>query len=199
MNVGIAIARTAKRWPENIAVFDGDRTRTFSQLDERSNQLANALLARGIKLGDRVALLIANRLEVLEVLGGCAKAGAVYCGLNFRLGEEEYEAIFENAQPRLLVTEPQFRELAGRLSERFGSPVVMLDDDGPDGYEALLAAAPSSFRPRFTTCGQSTTSASSTRAAPRDGRRACCSTIRRSCSTPWSRRSSTSSTSIRAG
>jgi acyl-CoA synthetase (AMP-forming)/AMP-acid ligase II len=92
MNVGIAIARTAKRWPENVAVFDGDRTRTFAQLDERSNRLANALLARGVGLGDRVALLIANRLEVLEVLGGCAKAGAVYCGLNFRLGEEEYEA-----------------------------------------------------------------------------------------------------------
>jgi acyl-CoA synthetase (AMP-forming)/AMP-acid ligase II len=147
MNVGIAIARTAKRWPENVAVFDGDRTRTFAQLDERSNRLANALLARGVGLGDRVALLIANRLEVLEVLGGCAKAGAVYCGLNFRLGEEEYEAIFENAEPALLVTEPQFGELAGRLSERFGVPVVMLDDDGPNGYEALFAGAPGTLPP----------------------------------------------------
>jgi acyl-CoA synthetase (AMP-forming)/AMP-acid ligase II len=141
MNVGIAVARSAKRWPGNVAVFDGDRTRTFAELDERTNRLANALRECGVRQGDRVALLIPNRLEVLEVLGGCAKAGAVYCGLNFRLGEDEYEAIFANAEPRLVITEPQFAEMAERLSERFGVPVVTLDDDGPDGYEALLAGA----------------------------------------------------------
>ena len=84
------------------------------QLDERTNRLANVLLERyGIGRGDRVALLVPNRLEVLEVLGGCAKAGAVYCGLNFRLGEEEYEAIFENAEPRLLITERRVRRAGG--------------------------------------------------------------------------------------
>jgi len=141
MNVGIAVARSAKRWPDHVAAFDGDRTRTFAELDERTNRLANALADRGIGLGDRVALLVPNRLEVLEVLGGCAKAGAVYCGLNFRLGEDEYEAIFENAEPRLLIADARYAELAGRLSERFGVPAVLVDDDGPDGYEALLAGA----------------------------------------------------------
>ena len=141
MNVGVAVARSGKRWPREVAVFDGRGTRTFAELDERTNRLAHVLLGRGIGRGHRVALLIPNRLEVLEVLGGCAKAGATYCGLNFRLGEEEYESILENAAPSLLVTEPQYAELAGRLAERFGIPVVSLDDDGPEGYEALLAAA----------------------------------------------------------
>jgi acyl-CoA synthetase (AMP-forming)/AMP-acid ligase II len=144
MNVGVAVARTAKRRPDNIAVFDGPRTLTFAALDARSNRLAHLLLDRGIGLGDRVALLVPNRLEVLEVLAGCAKAGAVYCGLNFRLGEEEYEAIFENAEPRLLITEPQYAELAARLSERFGVPVVMLGDD----YEALLRDASATLPPQ---------------------------------------------------
>ena len=147
MNVGIALARSARRWPEHIAAFDGDRTRTFSELDERTNRLAHVLLDHGIARGDRVALLIPNRLEVLEVLGGCAKAGAVYCGLNFRLGEEEYEAIFENAEPRLLITEPRYAALADRLAERFAVPVISLDDDAPEGYEARLAAAGAALPP----------------------------------------------------
>jgi fatty-acyl-CoA synthase/long-chain acyl-CoA synthetase len=147
MNVGVAIARSAKRWPDNIAVFDGDRSRTFAELDAQTNRLAHVLLERGIERGDRVALLIPNRLEVLEVLGGCAKAGAIYCGLNFRLGEEEYVSILENAAPRLLITEPQYAELAARLAERFDIPVVSLDDPTPGGYEALLAAAASTLPP----------------------------------------------------
>jgi acyl-CoA synthetase (AMP-forming)/AMP-acid ligase II len=143
MNIGIAIARGADRWPDNIAVFEGDRRRTFRELDERTNRLAHVLSRRlGVMRGERVALLVANRLEVLEVLGGCAKSGAVYCGLNFRLGEEEYEAIFENAEPRVVITEAPYLELAGRLAARHGIPVVCVDDDGPDGYEALLDAAP---------------------------------------------------------
>src|SRR5262249_14448486 len=136
MNVGIAVARSARRWPDHTAVFDGPRTLTFAGLDERTNRLAHVLLARGVGLGDRVALLIPNRLEVLEVLGGCAKAGAVYCGLNFRLGADEYEAIFENAEPRLLITEPQFADLAASLSERSGVGVLMLGEE----YEELLSA-----------------------------------------------------------
>jgi acyl-CoA synthetase (AMP-forming)/AMP-acid ligase II len=138
MNVGVAITRSATRAPEAVAVFEGERTLTFGALDERTNRLANALLGPyRIAKGDKVALLVANRTEVVEVLGGCAKAGAVYCGLNFRLGQGEYEDIFDNAQPRLLISEPAFAELAAHLSERFDVPVLMLGD----AYEAALAAA----------------------------------------------------------
>lgn len=147
MNVGVAVTRSAQRWPQHVAGFDGPRRRTFAELDERSNRLAHVLADHGVSAGDRVALLLPNRLEVLEVLAGCAKTGAVYCGLNFRLGEEEYESILENAAPRLLITEPQYAELAGRLAERFELPVLWLDDDGAEGYEARLAAAAATLPP----------------------------------------------------
>ena len=55
--------------------------------------------------GDRVAFLVANRAEVVEVLGGVAKAGLVYVGLNFRLGPVELEQVFENAQPSIVITD----------------------------------------------------------------------------------------------
>ncbi len=140
MNLGVAITTSARRDPGATAVFAGERELSYAELDDRTNRLANVLLDRfGLQRGDRVALLVHNRPAVVEVLGGCAKAGVTYCGLNFRLGEPEYDSIFENARPRLLITEAEQRELAERLGERFSIPVIDVDA----GYEELLAAASS--------------------------------------------------------
>lgn len=146
MNIGIALQNSARRAPAAIAVLDGDEQLTYAQLDERSNRFAHALQTElGVARGDRVALLAANRTAVVEVLAGCAKAGAVYCGLNFRLAEEEYDAILENAQPQVLVTGAEHRELGLRLAARHGTRLVDLDLDadaaGAQAYEPLLAAA----------------------------------------------------------
>ena len=65
MNVGLAFARNAARHPGDPAIF-GERELTNQQLDERTNRIANALLgAHGLAKGDRVALLVANRPEVV--------------------------------------------------------------------------------------------------------------------------------------
>jgi acyl-CoA synthetase (AMP-forming)/AMP-acid ligase II len=143
MNLGVAIVQNARRDASAVAVFEGDASRTYGELDERTTRLANAILHRfGVGRGERVVLLVHNRLEVVEVLGGCAKAGVTYCGLNFRLGEVEYESIFENAAPRLIITESDLIETARRMAARCGGiPVVDIDDGGPDGYEAVLATA----------------------------------------------------------
>jgi acyl-CoA synthetase (AMP-forming)/AMP-acid ligase II len=138
MNLGVAITTSAQRNPEATAVFAGEQELSYAELEDRTNRLANMLIDHfGIGRGDRVALLVHNRPAVVEVLGGCAKAGITYCGLNFRLGELEYDSIFQNARPRLLITEAEQRDLADRLGERFGIPVVDVDAD----YEGLLAAA----------------------------------------------------------
>jgi acyl-CoA synthetase (AMP-forming)/AMP-acid ligase II len=140
VNVGLALVRSARAAPSKLAVFDGERRLTYRELDERASRFANVLDGRyGIERGDRIALLVHNRLEVVEVLVGAAKAGAVYVGLNFRLGLPEYEAIFENCTPRLLVAEREYGTLAAALAERYGLPLLMIDDDGPAGYEAVLA------------------------------------------------------------
>ena len=140
MNVGLAVSRIAARAPDSLALFDGPRTLDYRSLDERSNRLANALLgAFAISCGERVALLAHNRLEVVEVLAGCAKAGAVYVGLNFRMTESELQSVLANAQPRLLITEPEFEALAHALADQPGIPVLVLER--PDSYEAELAAA----------------------------------------------------------
>ena len=116
----------------------------YATLDARSNRLADALRSGyGFAQGDRAALLVHNRMEVVEVLVGVAKAGLVYVGLNFRMTIAELEAVFDNAEPRLLITEPEYESMATALAARSNIPVLVLD--APTSYEARLAASSSVF------------------------------------------------------
>ena len=144
MNVGIAVTRIAQGAPRSLALFDGARTMDYATLDERSNRLANLLRGGfGFGHGDRAALLVHNRAEVVEVLVGVAKAGLVYVGLNFRMTTTEMEAVLDNAAPRILITEPEYEAMAAALAARRGIPLLVLDN--PGSYEAQLAAASPAF------------------------------------------------------
>jgi len=139
MNVGLAVTRIAQRAPASLALFDGERTMDYRTLDERTNRLANALLAaHGLKKGDRVALLVHNRMEVIEVLVGSVKAGLVYVGLNFRMSEAELGTCLANAEPSIMIAEPEYEALAARLATSRGIPLLVLDTAD---YEKTLAAA----------------------------------------------------------
>ncbi|MEE8601489.1 class I adenylate-forming enzyme family protein [Euzebya tangerina] len=136
MNIGLAITRSARRYRDRLAVYDGPRQLTWTELDRRSNQLANALLDHhGLGNGDRVAILLPNRLEVCEALGGVTKAGLVYVGLNFRLAWPELQAILDNAEPRLIITDAEHRSLAQQAADHLDIPLVDVDDPG---YDDLL-------------------------------------------------------------
>ena len=144
MDIGVAVAKHARANPKSTAAYDGDRTLTYAELDARSNRLANTLHGRfGVTKGDRVAVLLRNRLEVAEAIAGVTKAGAVYCGLNFRMSLDEYRAIFGNAGARVLITETPFREFAAVLAAEFDLAVLDVDDPSDAGYGSLAAAADS--------------------------------------------------------
>lgn len=140
MNLGLAFSRNARNTPDALASFSGDSFVTWAEVNERACRLANLLIDRyGVGRGDRVAVLVSNRIEVLEAVGGCAKAGAVYVGLNFRLGEPEYRDIFDNCTPTVVITDGDLAPMVSRLTE--GTGVAVLDVDAPESYEAQLAAA----------------------------------------------------------
>lgn len=138
MNVGLAFERNSVRYPSRPAIF-GDGACTHAELNARTNRIANHLLDQGFTKGDRVALLVANRSEVVEILGGVAKAGLVYVGLNFRLGDVELEQVFDNAQPSLLITDGE--HLDATLSIASASAVAVVDIDSA-AWSAALDRAP---------------------------------------------------------
>lgn len=126
----------ARRYPNKVALRHGAATLTYAELDARSNQLAHALISRGVAPGDRVAILSHNRLDFAVVTQGVPKAGAVIVPMNFRLQADEIRYILENAEPKVLLMEPGFTDaVAGAIAGMAGEApeiVILADDDAPE-------------------------------------------------------------------
>lgn len=69
---------SARRYPENTALVDGDRRLSYRQLDQQANQLAHLLVENGVSRGDRVAIYLDKSLESVVAVYGVMKAGAAY-------------------------------------------------------------------------------------------------------------------------
>ena len=80
------IPRTfAKTQPDKVAFAFEGRTTTFAQFDRNTNRVANALLAAGVKKGDRICYLGKNSDHYFELFLGAAKMGAVTTPIGWRL------------------------------------------------------------------------------------------------------------------
>jgi long-chain acyl-CoA synthetase len=89
LNLAIVLEGTAREWPDRAAVVQGNTTLTYSQLDAASSQVANALVARGVGKGDRVAVSCPNLPYFPIVYFGILKAGGTVVPLNILLTERE--------------------------------------------------------------------------------------------------------------
>ncbi len=70
-------ARAARRWPDRVALLDGERRRTYRELDERATRLGRALVGLGLAPGERVAVVQENRIEYVETVIAIARAGSI--------------------------------------------------------------------------------------------------------------------------
>lgn len=82
----------------------------FGELDKRSSALACGFAASGVKVGDRIAILVSNRVEFVIALVAALKAGAVSVALNPRLSASEIGYIVRDAAPRAVIFENGTRE-----------------------------------------------------------------------------------------
>ena len=87
---------------------------TWSEFNKKSNRFANLLLSRGIKKGDKVAILLMNCLEWLPIYFGVLKAGAMAVPLNYRYTADEIKYCLDLADVDVLVFGPEF---TGRVEE----------------------------------------------------------------------------------
>ncbi|MBR6812558.1 MAG: acyl--CoA ligase [Oscillospiraceae bacterium] len=83
---------------------------SWAEFDEKANQFANLLLTRGVKKGDKVAILLMNCLEWLPVYFGILKAGALAVPLNYRYAADEIKYCLEKSDSSILVFGPEFTE-----------------------------------------------------------------------------------------
>ena len=116
MNVGEWVFKRAVTYPEGpFLKEEEERSFTNREFNERVNRMAHALAAWGVGRGERVAVLMANTSEFLEIFFACAKTGAIMVPVNFRLAVPELAYILRDCAPRVLVYSADFAAKVGEL------------------------------------------------------------------------------------
>jgi len=110
MNVGTLLTKSARTFPQRLAIAYGNHEWTYQQANNRINKLANGLTRLGIKKGENVAILLHNCPEFLETLFACFKAGIGTVPINFRLHPKECSFIIDNSEAVAVVLGDDFRD-----------------------------------------------------------------------------------------
>lgn len=148
------LSRNARMYPHEVSLIEREpavglrREITWMEFENQSNQFANALSKRGIKQGDRVALLMVNCLEWLPVYFGILKSGALAVPLNFRYTAQEIKKCVETAEAKVLVYGPEFIERIDEIKDELScvESFVFVGDNCPDhaeNYIDVLSGSPS--------------------------------------------------------
>ncbi|MBR2850538.1 MAG: acyl--CoA ligase, partial [Clostridia bacterium] len=98
---------------------------SWREFDIKANRFANLLFTRGIKKGDKVAILLMNCLEWLPIYFGILKTGALVVPMNYRYSSDEIKYCLDLADVRMLVFGPEF---IGRINAIADDIVDAVDD-----------------------------------------------------------------------
>ncbi|NGX57645.1 MAG: Linear gramicidin synthase subunit D [Chlamydiae bacterium] len=109
------LEEVCRRTPDQIALSTPNKSYSFQQLDEQSDQIARHLVSHGIEIGSRVAVFSEPSWESIIALFGVLKAGASYLALDPVSQKSQISSILEKAQPSLLIAGDQ--KVPGYLSD----------------------------------------------------------------------------------
>ncbi len=134
--------RTAATYPKKAAAIHGRTTITYAAMAARVRRFASALVKRGVKKGDTVAILAPNIPAMLEAHYAVPLAGAILNPLNYRLDAATIAFILDHANAKVLLVDREFSATAdAALRQCKAKPLVIdIDDSEYDGAGAKLGA-----------------------------------------------------------
>ncbi|HZN76995.1 MAG TPA: long-chain fatty acid--CoA ligase [Micromonosporaceae bacterium] len=135
MNIAENLTRSAERYPDRPAIRLNDMVLTYSDLDRASARAAGLIRERGVRPGDRVAVMLPNVPEFAVIYYGALRAGAVVVPMNPLLKEREVAYYLGDSGAWLLFAATACAGEAAAAAARVGATCVEVDGD-------LLAAAP---------------------------------------------------------
>ena len=137
-----AMDRRARETPDDVyCTFEGTRI-TFGDLDARVNRIANALLARGLRKGDRVALMLPSHPDHIVAIFALAKAGLIRVPVNVNLKGPALAFVFEQFAPRALIADRDHASLLQDVLARHPLDLAVwrgATDDGEPSWDELAA------------------------------------------------------------
>ncbi|MEM8755498.1 MAG: long-chain fatty acid--CoA ligase [Pseudomonadota bacterium] len=119
-----------------------DRAFTFAEAEDRCRRLAAHLKrACGVGRGDRVAVLAMNSTDVMEVHSACAKIGAIFLPLNWRLEAPEIDFIVEDASPRVLIHDGATKAIVDAMTAKVPHVIETTGGGQASEYETAIAGS----------------------------------------------------------
>lgn len=140
-----SLGRAARYYPELTALASGETRSTFRELHDRVARIASALSRYGFEAGDRLAILLPNEPEYIELVYACAWLGIIAVPLNTRLSAAEIDHILTDASPRGLIRHSSLPVPTVKLSWQLvfdEEPLDVRNDSYPDPIydpEAVLS------------------------------------------------------------
>src|SRR5258708_7322920 len=98
-----SLGRAARYFPERTALAANGTRSTFRELHARVGRIAAALAKHGFKAGDRLAILLPNEPDYIQLVYACAWLGVIAVPLNTRLSVKEIDSILDDAKPGGLI------------------------------------------------------------------------------------------------
>jgi len=103
-----SIGRALQYFPDHKAVLQGGQSFTFLELDVRVRRIAAALRRRGLRSGERLAFLMPNGVDYIELVYACSLLGVIAVPINTRYVGAEIDRLLEDSQPRGLIRHSTF-------------------------------------------------------------------------------------------
>ena len=142
-NVAGIVRLHGRERPDQVAIVYGDREVRWRELDERSNQLANALLAAGVTANDRIARIEKNAPDYFELAFAASKVNAVLVDVNWRLAPAEMRQIIDDAGAKVLFVgeelAPHLEKIESELASVERTILLGAADATPESIDAFAA------------------------------------------------------------
>jgi acyl-CoA synthetase (AMP-forming)/AMP-acid ligase II len=145
INIGGILTKRAFMTPDREALVCEDIRRTYRQLNERTNRLANTMKSLGVGHGDRVGILALNEPEYFDMYFGLGKIGAILVPINHRLAGPEIQYILSDCEAKVLVFGKEYTEVVDSIRNDIPpKDLIAISDEPPDWarqYEAVIGEA----------------------------------------------------------
>lgn len=158
MNFASQVELNARNTPDAPAIFFRERTYTWREIDQQTNQFATYLIAQGFEIGDTLALYAPNVPEFVIAFYGALKAGVIAMPLNTRFEAKEIEGLLGHVEHRGLVTLSRYTEIMEGLDLHDVEHVIVGGDSVPklNGVETVqFDTALAESEPEFQTVSRS--------------------------------------------
>jgi len=126
MNIAWWVQRWSELHPVKPAIFFEDREISYLQLHQKANATGCWLQSLGIEKGDRVAVMMENCPEFVDLYIACSRLGAIFVPVNFRLAAPELDYTLRNSRPRLFVFGSACTETVMELNLNHRRPLMEL-------------------------------------------------------------------------